>query len=89
MDGNNRVDVYNVGSLDQIDVNMIAELVVEEMNLKDVGFVYSSGIEGGRGWRGDVKFMHLSTEKIRKHGWKPKYKSEEAIRIAARILSKI
>jgi UDP-glucose 4-epimerase len=89
LDGNNRVDVYNVGSLDQVDVNRIAELVVEEMDLKDVEFVYSSGVEGGRGWRGDVKFMHLSSEKLRKHGWKPKYKSEEAIRIAARILSKI
>jgi len=89
LDGNNRVDVYNVGSPDQIDVNRIAEIVVQEMNLKDVGFAHSSRVEGGRGWRGDVKFMRLSSEKLRKHGWKPKYKSEEAIRIAARILSKI
>ena len=89
LNGNNRVDVYNASSLDRIDVNRIAEIVVEEMNLKDVEFVYSSMVEGGRGWRGDVKFMHLSSEKLRKYGWKPKYKSEKAIRIAARMLSKI
>jgi UDP-glucose 4-epimerase len=62
---NHQFDVYNVCWPDQVDVNRIAEIV--EMNLKDVEFVYSSKVEGDRGWRGDVKFMHLLTEKLRKH----------------------
>ncbi len=78
----NKVAIYNVGSLDQITVGKIAEIVVDALGLQDVEFTFTGGVDGGRGWRGDVKVMLLSVEKLLKTGWKPKYTSEQAVRRA-------
>ncbi|RLE60620.1 MAG: UDP-glucose 4-epimerase [Thermoprotei archaeon] len=78
--------VYNVGSEDAIEVRRIAEIVVEEMGLKDVRIYYTGGVDGGRGWKGDVKFMHLDISRLKALGWKPKYRSEDAIRMTVRRL---
>ena len=88
LEGEDRTGMYNVGSLDQITVRTIAEIVVEEMGLRGVEFAFTGGVEEGRGWRGDVKFMHLSVERLMKTGWKPKYNSEEAVRLAVKELLK-
>jgi UDP-glucose 4-epimerase len=47
---------------------------------------FTGGVDGGRGWLGDVKVMHLSVAKLMKLGWRPKLNSEEAIRAAAKEL---
>jgi len=54
---NRRVEVFNVGSEDQITVREIAEIVVGKLGLKNVEFKFTRGVNGGRGWRGDVKNM--------------------------------
>jgi len=46
----------------------------------------TSGTDGGRGWKGDVKNMLLDISKIKTLGWKPKHNSKQAIRKAARKL---
>ncbi|MGA8905024.1 MAG: UDP-glucose 4-epimerase, partial [Candidatus Bathyarchaeia archaeon] len=48
---------------------------------------FTGGVDGGRGWLGDVKQMHLSIGKLQRLGWKPKLNSEAAVRKAARELS--
>ena len=73
-----------MGSEDQVGVREIAEIVVEEMGLKGVGFRFTGGVDGGRGWVGDVKNMLLDVTKLRAKGWKPKYNSGEAVRQTAR-----
>ncbi|ASA76751.1 NAD-dependent epimerase/dehydratase family protein [Thermococcus sp. 5-4] len=83
--GNKRVDFYNLGNDDWITVKEIAEIVSEEMKLKPV-FRFTGGVDGGRGWKGDVKFMRLSIEKAKKTGWKPKLDSYEAVRRTVREL---
>jgi len=83
-----RVDMYNVGAFDQIGVGQIATIVAEEMKLRGVKFVFTGGVDGGRGWLGDVKNMHLSIRKLLDSGWKPRYDSEQAVRLAARALLK-
>ena len=80
------VEIFNIGSLDQVKVRRIADIVAEEMKLAKVQHVFKAGAEDGAGWKGDVKTMHLSIEKLIKTGWKPKYTSEQAIRLAARFL---
>jgi len=75
-------DAYNVSSPDQIDVKRIAEIVIEEMGLSDVGLKFTGGVDGGRGWLGDVKIMQLSIEKLKRLGWKAALNSEEAVRRA-------
>ncbi len=72
-------NIFNVGSQDQINVKEIAKLVVDEMDLKDVTFQFTGGVDGGRGWRGDVKQMLLDVTKIESIGWKHKFSSKEAI----------
>lgn len=81
-----RVDIYNVGPFDQIGVERIAEIVTEQMKLPNVKFTFTGGVDGGRGWLGDVKIMNLSTEKLRETGWKPKYNSEQAVQLATKNL---
>ncbi|MCS7119155.1 MAG: NAD-dependent epimerase/dehydratase family protein [Archaeoglobaceae archaeon] len=76
------INVFNIGSEDQIKVRRIAEIVCEEMNLNPV-FKFTGG---DRGWVGDVPVMLLSIEKLKKLGWKPRYSSEKAIRKAVRDL---
>ncbi|MBO8174078.1 MAG: SDR family NAD(P)-dependent oxidoreductase [Thermococcus sp.] len=78
-------DVYNLGSDDWITVKEIAEIVSKEMGLNPE-FYFTGGVDGGRGWKGDVKFMRLSIEKAKSKGWKPKMNSYEAVERTVREL---
>lgn len=88
LESEKRVDIYNVGAFDQIGVKRIAEIVTKQMRLQNVKFTFTGGVDGGRGWLGDVKLMHLSIEKLHEAGWKPRYNSEQAIQLAAKTLLK-
>lgn len=79
-------EIYNVGSHDQVTVKEIAEIVIDVMGLKDVDLVYTGGVDGGRGWKGDVKYMQLSIDKLLKTSWKPVHSSAEAVKLAANDL---
>jgi UDP-glucose 4-epimerase len=74
-----RVEIYNVGSEDQVNVKEIADVICQEMGLRNVEYFYTGGVDGGRGWKGDVKVMLLSIEKIKSLGWKPKLNSRQAV----------
>lgn len=78
-------DVFNLGTEDSTNVMEIASIVVEAMGLRNVKFVTTGG-EGGRGWKGDVKNMLLSIEKIKSLGWRPRLGSTEAVKKAAKEL---
>ncbi|MEM3437414.1 MAG: NAD-dependent epimerase/dehydratase family protein [Nitrososphaerales archaeon] len=80
-----RVEVFNIGSEDQIQVSRIAEIVCEEIGLSNVKFNFTGGING-RGWIGDVKNMLLDISKLKSKGWKPKYNSEQAVRLTIRSI---
>ncbi len=71
-------DAYNIGSEDWITVTEIAEIVSREMGLNPE-FYFTGGVDGGRGWKGDVKIMLLNIEKAKAKGWKPKMNSREAV----------
>jgi len=76
------VNIFNIGSEDQIKVKRIAEIVSEEMGLNPE-FKFTGG---DRGWKGDVPVMLLSIEKLKSMGWRPKYNSEQAVRKAVKDL---
>jgi UDP-glucose 4-epimerase len=78
-------DVYNLGNDDWITVREIAEIVSEEMGLNPE-FHFTGGVDGGRGWKGDVKLMLLEIGKAKSTGWKPKMNSYEAVRRTVREL---
>ena len=81
------VNVFNIGSEDSVDVTEIADIVVGQMGLDGVEYNYTGGIDG-RGWRGDVKLMLLSIEKIKRLGWSPELGSARALEVAVRALLK-
>jgi UDP-glucose 4-epimerase len=75
------MNYYNVGVKDQATVNEIAKIVCDEMRLENVKLKYT----GGRaGWRGDIPHYKYDLNKINSLGWKAKYSSTEAVRIAVR-----
>jgi len=73
-------EVYNVGNLDSITVNEVADAVAQTMgiNASNLKRVYKP-ILHGVGWPGDVKRIILKTEKLRKLGWTPTMDSKQAV----------
>jgi UDP-glucose 4-epimerase len=55
------IEIYNVGSENQTDVKTIAQIVIEEMGLKNVKLTFTGGVDGGRGWKGDIKTCYSTS----------------------------
>jgi UDP-glucose 4-epimerase len=81
-----KVQIFNVGSEDRIEVSAIAHIIAEEMELDDLEIYSRSRVNGGRGWSGDVKHMQLDISKIKELGWKAEQQSEKAVRRTVRKL---
>ena len=70
--------VYNISVTSPgTTVTHIAEIVVEELGLKNVKFNYTGG---DRGWKGDVPRFCYDISKVLATGWMPKHTSDEAVR---------
>ena len=80
---NNQINILNLGCTTATEVTRIAEIVTEEMNLKDVKFNYTGG---KRGWKGDVPHFQFDISKITTLGWKPTHNSDEAVRKATQTV---
>jgi UDP-glucose 4-epimerase len=75
------VNIFNLGCEDQVNVTRIAEIIREEMGLPGAAFRFTGG---ERGWKGDVRAMLLSVDRLKALGWKPSTTSEQAVRLAVR-----
>lgn len=71
-----RLDVFNVATCDYIDVTSIANIVIDNMSLKQVRIDYSGG---DRGWKGDVPKVRFDLSKVHNFGWRAKLTSNQAI----------
>jgi UDP-glucose 4-epimerase len=78
-----RYNVFNIGSEDWVNVTTIAQIVCEEMGLRDVTYRYTGG---PRGWVGDVPKMQLAIDRIKALGWSPKRGSCESVKEAVRAM---
>ena len=85
---NEDVEILNIGSEDRVTVLEIARIVIEEMGLEGAEIELTGGVDGGRGWKGDVKLMQLDMQRLKTLGWTPKRSSAEAVRETARHLSR-
>jgi len=81
-----KLEVYNIGTEQSTDVIAIADIVTEVMGLFGVRYRPTGGVDGGRGWKGDVKTMVLDISKLKALGWQPKLSSDEAVRKTAQSL---
>ena len=79
-------EVYNIGSEEQTNVLTVARIVTETMGLKNVK-IRATTSPGVRAWPGDVGKMQLDISKIKHLAWKPRLRSEEAVRVAAKELN--
>jgi UDP-glucose 4-epimerase len=75
------MNLFNLSCDTTTTVTRIAEMVVQEMGLKNVAFKYTGGL---RGWKGDVPRFQLDAKKINTLGWKATLTSDEAVRKAIR-----
>jgi UDP-glucose 4-epimerase len=73
-------DIFNLGCETFTKITRVAQIVAEEMGLKDVKLIYTGG---KRGWPGDVPVVHFGVDKIKKLGWTARHTSDEAVRVAA------
>ncbi len=74
---NDDVNIFNLGNDDKLDVNNIADIVIEEMKLKNVKKTYTGG---DRGWIGDIPKTFLAIDKIKGLGWKSKSNSLQTVK---------
>lgn len=73
------LEIFNVGSDDQIDTNSIARIIIAELGLQTELRYPSSQQNDGRGWVGDIKNMLLSTDRLKKIGWRINHSSEDSV----------
>ena len=73
--------LVNLGTDSTSKIMEIAEIIIDEMGLKDVKYRYTGT---PRGWPGDQPVVLLDTTKIHELGWWAKRTSNDAVRIAAR-----
>lgn len=73
------VNIFNLGTEDDIKVSEIVKILLNKMGLNDTKIKY---IGGKSGWRGDVPMMLLDTTKMARIGWRVKYGSHDAIKKA-------
>ena len=84
---NDTVEIFNVGSEDAVTVLEIAHAIASELGLGKVEYHCNGGVDGGKGWKGDVKEMLLDTRKIRRLGWRTTWNSLESVRLVAHGLA--
>jgi UDP-glucose 4-epimerase len=71
-----KINIFNLGNRNWINVIDLANLVCDQLNLTDVKYSFSGGI---RGWKGDTPFVHLDISRITALGWEPKHSIRETI----------
>jgi UDP-glucose 4-epimerase len=79
------MNIYNISTDSFIDVNKIADIVCEGMNLKDVQYRYTGGSVG---WKGDVPSFSYDIKKAKSKGWMFKYDSEQSVRETVKAVLK-
>ena len=72
-----KVNIFNLGWESYINVKTVADIITDELGLKNVKYHYTGG---SRGWVGDSPLVHLSIEKSKSLGWQPKVSCEVGIR---------
>jgi UDP-glucose 4-epimerase len=82
-------EIFNAGPKDILSVSDIAKIVIDSVRLNDMVIARpDGGVEGGRGWKGDVKQILLDSSKLGALGWNPKYNSREAVFQTVREMGK-
>jgi len=77
------LNYFNLGPPDATAVKDIAHIVIEEMGLAGARIEFTGG---QRGWPGDVPRSFLQPDKLAALGFRVRYSSDQAVRLAVRDL---
>lgn len=75
LDSKHRVEVYNLGVPEYIEVATSANWICEHLGIEPT-FEYAGG---ERGWVGDNPFVFLDVSKMRDTGWEPEFSIRDSI----------
>ena len=75
LNSENKVNIYNLGTNEYVQVNDSVRYIVEHLNLNPE--IRYSG--GNKGWIGDNPFIFLDTTKIRNTGWNAKLTIKQGV----------
>ena len=83
-----RVEVFNLGSEDSVEIMDVAKIVCKNMGLNEIKINLTGGVDDGRGWKGDIRIAHLDITKLKNSGWIPKLSSINAADITSHEIIK-
>ena len=83
-----KVEVFNLGSEDSVEIIDVAKIVCKNMGLNEIKINPTGGVDDGRGWKGDIKIAHLDITKLKNSGWIPKLSSINAADITSHEIIK-
>ena len=73
-----KVEVFNLGSEDSVEIMDVAKIVCKNMGLNEIKINLTGGVDDGRGWKGDIRIAHLDITKLKNSGWIPRRNCLEA-----------
>lgn len=78
-----RINIYNIGQDYFLSVNKIVDIILEEAGYSQAGRIW---LGTDSNWKGDNTFVQLSTEKLKKLGWRAKTPIEDGIKKTVKYL---
>ena len=82
--GNGKIQIYNLGNKEWINVTDLADIACSNAGYNNVKYTFEGGI---RGWKGDSPFVLLDISKISSLGWKPNFSIQDTIKETVKYLN--
>ena len=60
-----KVEVFNLGCEDSVEIMDVAKIVCKNMGLNEIKINLTGGVDDGRGWKGDIRIAHLDITKLK------------------------
>ena len=83
-----KIEIFNIGTEDSIEIMNVAKIVCKNMNLENIMIQTKENEEDGTGWKGDIKKAHLDIKKLKSLGWNTNLSSIESADLTSQEIIK-
>ena len=83
-----KIEIFNIGTEDSIEIMNVAKIVCKNMNLENILIQTKENEEDGIGWKGDIKKAHLDIKKLKSLGWNTNLSSIESADLTSQEIIK-
>jgi len=83
-----KIEIFNIGTEDSIEIMNVAKIVCKNMNLENIMIQTKENEEDGIGWKGDIKKAHLDIKKLKSLGWNTNLSSIESADLTSQEIIK-